>query len=349
MSDSGKLLILHTNDIHSHLEQTAKVDTLFRSLRSGYGPHQTLTLDIGDHMDRMRMETEGTDGRVNIDILQRTGYDAVTPGNNEGLTFSADVLEQLYSDAPFTVICCNLKEQSTGEHPRWMKPYDILQKDGVTIGLIGATAAFSDFYELLGWTVSEPVSEIQLWVERIRPQVDILILMSHLGLRDDEHIAKTIPGIDFILGGHTHHLLETPRRIGNTWISAAGKFGNYCGMLEVEYDLVSRAVSRVKGCCIETEPAEPSAEIDQVIEEHVQKAAARLDQSVCVLPEKLEISWGKESPLGNLLASGLRSWAKADIGIVNAGQILEGLEPGKVTQAGCLKFALRPSIRAGLS
>ena len=52
-----------------------------------------IVLDIGDHMDRASVETEGTMGQANVDVINLTGYDAITIGNNEGLTISYDVLE----------------------------------------------------------------------------------------------------------------------------------------------------------------------------------------------------------------------------------------------------------------
>ena len=55
--------------------------------RGQYGEDRVLAVDIGDHLDRMRQETEGTCGSVNIALLNAAGYEAGVPGNNEGLTF----------------------------------------------------------------------------------------------------------------------------------------------------------------------------------------------------------------------------------------------------------------------
>lgn len=82
------LTILHTNDIHSHFGSMSTIAAMINEERDQGG--NFLVLDIGDHMDRMAVETEGTLGTANVDVINLTGYDAITIGNNEGLTFTPD-------------------------------------------------------------------------------------------------------------------------------------------------------------------------------------------------------------------------------------------------------------------
>src|SRR4051794_14229944 len=72
-----RLRILHSNDIHSHFEQMPKIAAAFQELRTAVGKEHTLTLDIGDHLDRVRAETEGSAGEANLDIMAATGYEAI--------------------------------------------------------------------------------------------------------------------------------------------------------------------------------------------------------------------------------------------------------------------------------
>ncbi|WP_284646825.1 metallophosphoesterase [Paenibacillus silviterrae] len=129
----NRLRILHTNDLHSRFEQMPKIAAVIRRLRSEAGEEHTVTLDIGDHLDRMFPETEGTEGLANIAVLNATGYDAVTLGNNEGLTFSRSMLAKLYAEAQFHIVASNLPETATGELPEWALPYQILTKSGIRI------------------------------------------------------------------------------------------------------------------------------------------------------------------------------------------------------------------------
>ncbi|HBS44270.1 MAG TPA: multifunctional 2',3'-cyclic-nucleotide 2'-phosphodiesterase/5'-nucleotidase/3'-nucleotidase, partial [Paenibacillus sp.] len=61
-----------------------------------------------------------------------------------------EMLSSIFSGLQCPVVCCNFVESSTGEPPSWMKRYAILEKDGIRIGVTGATAAFTSFYSLLG-------------------------------------------------------------------------------------------------------------------------------------------------------------------------------------------------------
>ncbi|MEC0210766.1 bifunctional UDP-sugar hydrolase/5'-nucleotidase [Paenibacillus ehimensis] len=343
MNERMRLRVLHTNDIHSHFEQMPRIASVLRRLRAEAGEERTLTLDIGDHIDRMRPETEGTDGRTNIAVLNASGYEAVTLGNNEGLSYTQDVLSELYGrQASFTTVICNLPASATGELPPWAVPYHIVRKAGLRIGLIGVTACFPEFYNLLGWDVREPFDVVPPLVRQLRPQVDVLIVMSHLGLRNDERMAAEVPGIDLILGGHTHHLLEEPLRVGGTLVCATGKFGQYVGVVDLEWDpaeqRVAHAEASVQAVAIEPE----DEEIRSLIREYGSRAASELDREVARLPVELPFDWYGESPLGNLLAGGLRRWMGAEIGLVNAGQLLGGLPQGPVSAGMLLQLCPSP-------
>jgi len=67
-----------------------------------------------------------------------------------------------------------------------MKRHAILEKDGIRIGVTGATAAFTTFYSLLGWDALDPETALREQCLLLAPQVDILIILSHLGLPADQ-------------------------------------------------------------------------------------------------------------------------------------------------------------------
>lgn len=360
-----RLRILHSNDIHSHFEQMPLVAAAFEELRSAMGDAPTLTLDIGDHLDRVSPITEGSGGRANLDIMDATGYDAITIGNNEGLTFTAEALNELYGggNSSFKVLCSNLKEAATGNYPDWGAPYHIVNKGGIEIAMIGVTACYPDFYSLLGWSIEDPLPAVSELVRQLRSKVDLVIVLSHLGLKQDERMASEIQGIDLILGGHTHHLLEQPLRIGSTMLCGAGKFGQYIGVVDIGLDPVTRKPQQMEGYVRELkrsadeqrewqEPSAPSAgslehRLEELIEKHRLEAGQVLDREVAWLEQAMEADSYQEAPLGNLLAQALRRFTGADIGLVNAGQFLEGLEPGRVTLGRLLDICpspINPSI-----
>jgi len=328
-ANTKEIVIFHSNDLHSRLEQAAKIASIIEQGRHQYGEEQVIAVDLGDHMDRARMETEGTDGLLHRAILQATGYDVVTLGNNEGLTFSIDQLDAVYQDSSFQVICCNLKRQSDGM-PSWLTSSTIINRSGLSIGFVAATADFSQFYELMGWQTAEPISEINKEVERIRSSCDVIILMSHLGILYDQRIADECDHIDVILGAHTHHLFNPPELRSGTLLCAAEKFGSYVGKIVISYDLEQKKTV-IAGEVIPTAAYPEHTEIMNIIAQGKLDAQKRLSRIITVLDEPLEVSDYRESPLSNLLAIGLRQWCEAEIAVVNSGQLLGSLSIGPVT------------------
>ncbi|RXZ84716.1 bifunctional metallophosphatase/5'-nucleotidase [Paenibacillaceae bacterium] len=336
-----QVVLLHSNDVHSRLEQSARMASYISEERRLRGDDGLLVVDCGDHMDRMRLETEGSDGRINVELLNSAGYEAATIGNNEGLTYSKELLQNVYRKyARFPVICANLYDCETGELPEWLLPRLIVHKGGLRIGLTAATAQYEAFYKLLGWEVREPFALLAEQIAWLRPHVDVTVVLSHLGLPMDERMAAQIPGIDLILGAHTHHLLEEGLVVGETTICAAGKYGDYIGRVEIGLDPESgKALCHAR--CVPMAAYSEDPEAAAIISEFGESGKQRLSRVVTRLNSALPAYADRESPLGNLLAAGLRRHTGAEIGLVNTGQLLGGLAAGDVT-AGQL-HALCPS------
>ncbi|MFD0958291.1 bifunctional metallophosphatase/5'-nucleotidase [Paenibacillus chungangensis] len=331
MKSEATLVLLHTNDIHSRLENAARIASIIEEERQRLGDAAVLVVDCGDHMDRARLETEGSDGLVNLKLLQASRYDLITLGNNEGLTYRMDILKELYGRNPgFRVICANMLKTRDGQRPDWLLPRTVIVKQGKRIGIVGATADFSAFYELLGWDVTDPMAAIQEQVAILREEADLVIVLSHLGLPRDKEMATTIDGIDLIVGAHTHHLLHEALYIGNTALCAAGKFGEYAGRVEFVWGYGEER-PKINASVIPTAAYMEQHEAASIISQYKAVAERRMSRVITSLSHPLPLSVNVESPLVNLLAAGLRKWTNSEIGLVNAGQLLGGLALGDVT------------------
>ena len=197
--------IYHTNDIHSALHNYMKFTSFIKNKRRQYRDNM-FYVDIGDHVDRSHPYTEATLGKGNIELLNQATCDVATLGNNEGITLTKNQLKHLYDDADFDVICANLREVGTQEP--FFKPYTIKETNGIKIGFIAATVEFTPFYLALDWEVEGAFERIEKYLQELKPQVDVIIMMSHLGMYDDETLANKFPEIDLILSSHTHHHFE---------------------------------------------------------------------------------------------------------------------------------------------
>ena len=324
------------NDLHSRFDNMMRIATYINKVKKDTADknEKVIVTDLGDHMDRMQLETEGTNGKVNVAVLNRTGVDVATIGNNEGLTFTKSVLAKIYQERNFKIVACNIKDDETDCLPDWLDEFWIQEiSDNLKIGWIGATASYETFYKLQGWNIKNPLPIIKEIVEKIKPKVDIIILLSHLGLRSDEIIAREIPGIDVILGAHTHRYYERGiKREDQPLICQVGIFGEYIGHLTIDYDLQTRKILDINENTINVTGIEPDHCIEQIVLSYRDMAKKELSELIAILDEPLSISLETDSPLGNLLADGVRKWVHADIGLTNTGQILEDLDKGIVTR-----------------
>lgn len=225
--------IFHTNDIHSYLSNYKKITRYILDIKSE--SKDVLYLDLGDHVDRSHPYTEATLGQANVQLLNEAEVDVVTLGNNEGITLNFADFNCLYQHANFKVACCNLFDEA-GNLPDNINKSVIHDKDGIKFGIIGATAEFTPFYKALGWVVTDPMEAISAEIKKIRSNVDIIIVLSHLGKFFDRTLAERHPEIDLILGAHTHHYFEQGEYVNGVLIAAAGRYGEYLGEVTLSFD-----------------------------------------------------------------------------------------------------------------
>ncbi|WP_052807296.1 bifunctional metallophosphatase/5'-nucleotidase [Risungbinella massiliensis] len=325
-----KIHIVHTNDFHSRFDQMARFHTFLEEKKREWRAKNEafLLLDVGDHMDRFHLATEGTDGLANRQVLEQTGYDAITLGNNELLTFSQAELTQNYQGANFEVISCNVREENSRELPSWLHSSRVYEVGPFRIGVTAATIPFPIVYEKMGWDVREFIPQVQKQVDLLQSESDLIVLLSHLGLPHDQQIAQEIEGLDFILGGHTHHLLETPLEVEGTLIGAAGKHGQSAGIMTIEW--CDGQIGRKYGAALPLTKYKPSETIRDIKLQNIELAERNMQEPIAFLPKPLPISWDQESPFGNFLADSLREYVGAEIAMVNSGQILQSCAVGTI-------------------
>lgn len=322
----------YINDLHSHFEHWYRIEQFINSRKLLHHEvnEEVIVTDIGDHVDRFHPYTEASLGKGNITLLNDLGCQYATIGNNEGITFSYDELNQLYDEAKFSVVVSNLYKEN-GERPEWAVPYQIhTTKRGNKIAIIGATAFFQTFYELLNWKVTDPFEEIKKAVDEVKKQCDVIVLLSHLGIELDEQIASQIPGIDIIMGAHTHHILHEGKLVHNTLLCGAGMAGRFVGHIEVTFNR-DGTLFKAETELHDMNKQDPIEGERAFIAELHEKGKALLSKEVCRLEEALPSDWFDESPLGQLLCDTLLDWCQADCAFLNAGLLLDGLEKGSVT------------------
>lgn len=339
-----KIYFYYTNDLHSNFSQWSRVTAFLKEKQMIRKANQEAywTVDIGDHVDRSHPITEATGGLANVELLNDAGYDVVTLGNNEGITLSHQELYQLYNQADFDVVCSNLQSMD-GWTPFWLKRTQIKTTDsGIRIGFIGLTAPFNAFYHLLDWHVESEFDALDRHMDTLAEETDVIILLSHLGITVDQEIARRYPAVDVIMGGHTHHLLEKGEMVNNTLITAAGKHCYYIGEVELLWNHAKQELEAKQANAHSLQEHTKDLETEQYLQKLLDTSDTYLDKVIATVNQPIEVKWFEETPIISSLTKVLRKWTHADIGMLNAGVLLDSLPAGPVTKGDIHRICPHP-------
>lgn len=223
-----KITVLHTSDTHSCILPLNKnlADTMLAD-RGGFlrriamlkqerrKDPGLLLFDCGDFSQGSSYYTMFK-GDVEVELMNRMHYDAVTIGNHE-FDFGLDNMIRLFKMAEFPVVCSNYDFADT-ELKDIVKPYLVLKRQGVRIGVFALCPPLEGLvlrknYGPLKFLDPVEVTDRMVDVLRNREKCDVVICLSHLGWEvsdyPDNELIKRTSGIDLILGGHSHTYLET--------------------------------------------------------------------------------------------------------------------------------------------
>ncbi|WP_271852566.1 bifunctional metallophosphatase/5'-nucleotidase [Planococcus maritimus] len=312
-----KLKIIHTNDVHSHYENFARAASMINKLKD----ENTLLLDGGDFADFKSIELQGTRGVAALELLQSTGYDALTIGNNEMFN-GMETLEHMATTSPLPFISNNLRKKDGSEIQGVVKS-TILHKNSLRILVTGASPDMDVFNDGLGISVSNYVTMTQQEILSRTGSYDICILLSHVGTAADEELARTIPEIDVVISAHDHQLYSEANLVNETIMNSAGNYAEHIGVIELE--VANGKVELLHSATYSTKDAAPDSVVMDILKDNKAKALASLGKSLYDLPEPLWHDVIEENPLTNLIADGLRDMMQCDIGLINSGIANAGL------------------------
>jgi 2',3'-cyclic-nucleotide 2'-phosphodiesterase (5'-nucleotidase family) len=329
-----RLTILHTNDIHSNYENFSKIVSKINELKD----NNTIILDAGDFADFKRIELQGTNGLAAMDLLECAGYDALAIGNNE--TFPGiDVLKYMAANTNVPLLSSNLRSLDYGSIENVRKSI-IIYRSGLRILIIAGSPNLGPFTEMFGFSIKDYLEALQNEINENKDNYDLCILLSHLGMDKDKEIAAKISGIDIIIGGHFHILMEKPEIENGKIIFTSGAFGEHIGKLVLEVD--KRKVELIEGNNINVNQCKESKEILDIIKKNKEKAIDKLSESFCKVERDIWHDVVEENPMTNLLADALRDVFECDMGIINSGVILGGIKNGNVSRKKIIELCPSP-------
>ncbi len=231
---SKTLTLLHTNDFHNHL--SASQAAFIKGEKANY--ENVVLLDSGDAISAGNVGVR-PGGEPILTLMSETGYDAMTLGNRE--FHVADTLLRLkISKAAFPVLCANIRWRD--DHGETLPVAPSLIKtlpNGLRVGVFGLTVPMvtprMTARLVSAFVFDDPIITAQKQIARLRPEVDALIALTHIGLREDERLAAACPELDLIIGGHSHNKLHEPRLVNSVSIVQAGWFGHFLGETQLTW------------------------------------------------------------------------------------------------------------------
>ena len=261
-SDLKKITILHTNDVHSHIEPFSsehsefpnqggfeRRSTLVNSIRNN-NPN-TLLFDAGDIF-------QGTpyfnffNGELEFKLMSLLKYDAVTIGNHDFDNGITGLYEQM-PKASFDFLISNYDFSNTVLEGK-TKNYKIYNKSGIKIGVFGLGIELEGLVTKELYKETKYLNPIEISRDisnklKFEENCDLIICLSHLGYKYnnlpdricDYNLAKKSNHVDLIIGGHTHTFMDKPIVLKNekgndVIINQVGCFGLYLGQIDFFFD-----------------------------------------------------------------------------------------------------------------
>ncbi|WP_439122375.1 bifunctional metallophosphatase/5'-nucleotidase [Marivita sp.] len=368
------LHVIHINDLHSRIEPinrfdstcsaednaegkcfggVARVKTMIDQLRAELDGENVIVVDAGDQYQGSLMYTTYK-GDVEAEMMEKIGFDVMAVGNHE-FDDGDEGLLKLVDNVSFPVISGNLDVSQSNILAGKVQNHVVLEVGGEKIGIISALA--TDTVE-----TSSP-SEAVIFQDEIDSMaadvaalteegVTKIIGLTHVGLPRDIEIAAAVPGLDAIVGGHSHTYLSAsdPDRQGAypTFVSQedgtlvpvvqAYAYSKYVGHLELNFDdegnLTYAAGDTILLDASVDEDAEIVARVAELagpIEEMKTRVVAEAAEAI---EGSRDVCRAMECPMGNLVADAMLDRVKdqgVQIAIQNGGGLRASIDAGEVT------------------
>jgi len=362
LAATQSLEILHDNDIHGHLRAFCYVEvakgpaehcdvggaarraTLTRRLRAA-AKAPVLLVDTGDTTTRGPLATE-YEGVDEIAAMNAIGYDIAAVGNNEfKLKDAADIadaagaqadLARLVRQSRFPWVAANVTEADGSPVPG-VRPYVVRRIGKLRIAFLGLTAPRSASYpQTKGLTFTDPVESARLWVPKARAEADVVIALTHIGVIDDQRLAKNVAGIDAIVGGDSHtylyQLLEVKNPDGVTVpIVQDGEFGVRLGVFDLTFEgdahgwKLARDADRLEAVDAAIRP-------DPRLAALVERYARPLDKPVGRIGAIGATPAERQAMTAQDLAVAFKAQTGADVGLQPEGDLFEVFRTHEVTR-----------------
>ncbi len=352
--EQKQIILLHTNDIHGVVfpvfdkkigDKGAEVGglthlaTKIEQLRKEY-PGKVLLLDAGD-MSQGTPVSNIFYGAPVTDYMNYVKYDASTFGNHE-FDWDETKMKEQVARRKFPMVCANITEKSTGKVPSFMKPYIIVERNGMKIGVIGLatvdTPKMSFPKNVESFNFTDPLAAVEKYQKELEKKgVKVIGIISHMGYDVDQKFAEKLSGIAFIVGGHSHTFVTEPKEINGIPVLQAGCWGKNIGFADLTFDKDTGKLVKFSGKLIPIMSKEiPKDEkLDKMINVYQDKVKDLMSKVIGELSADATNTAPKgagNTSIGDLMTDILRHITGTDLAFYNTHGLRANLTKGKMTR-----------------
>ncbi len=321
--DTTTVIIFHTNDMHGRLKTFPQAKFIIDSVRAIY--KDVFVFSAGDIFtgnpvtdkfvpDTCKRKTNKYYGYPIIDLMNRVGYNVSEIGNHE-FDYTIPVFIEREKQARFPFICANMDGSDTGIVT---KPYVMFKtSNGDKIFVLGLLQIGRNGYPDSYVPKVKPIKfydpeKILKKYKKAKDTVAVSILLSHLGSDKDEEVAAKYPYFDVIIGGHTHHRVDT--LVNNTLVLQAGKYMKYLGMTTLK--IYKGKVVEKKDTLFDLKRYKSyDKELKKLVDKY--EEAPYLDEVIA----KAGRTFTGDKELGKIITAAMLDYTDADIAFQNDGGI----------------------------
>lgn len=338
MKNTKKLTILHSNDLHGDFLAEEIDENLVGgvSMLSGYvekirAQEQNVIYAVAGDMFRGSLIDSEYKGISTIEIMNLLAPDIVTIGNHE-LDYGIAHLLFLEKCSKFPIINANVYIKTT--NTRLFTPYKIIEMDGMRILFVGIITeevmAQAKQEDLIGSFIDtvEAAREVERICNAYRSvDIDFTVLLTHIGFEEDKQLAQLLSkesGVDLILGGHSHTLMDQPHFENGIMIAHAGDGTDQIGHLELVIDTDRNTFDSYtwKLVPIDETHCPRNLKLETLIESYKRVTDAKYIRHVTNFHRQLtHPERNQETELGNLFADILGRSLGVDVMLLGSGSI----------------------------
>ncbi len=322
---STEIVILHTNDMHSKIDNFGKLAFLADSLRKTH--KYVFLVAAGDNFTGNPIVDMYPDrGYPMIDLMNRLHFDVTALGNHE-FDMGQELLNKRRQQASFPFISCNI--DASGAVLLQPEPYVVLKAGKVKIPFLGIIQlgenglpdSHPSRLESLKFTDGIVKAKDFLWLKN---KYGMLIGLTHLGVEGDVPLANAYPQFDLIIGGHSHTTMKEPMMVNGVMIVQAGSGLKYVGMTTLQVagkKIVDRKYELIALASIN----KSDPEIQSVIDKY------NTNEEMSRVVGYAETAFENSEELGCLMTDAITKRMKVDFAFQNLGGIrIQNLPQGDI-------------------